>query len=229
VVTRGRCGRLRVARVRGRLVLAGEAGEAVQRVAAGGEVGEDEDAELVQGAGRPGAAQPQREGVDMGPGGESVGGVHLAAGDRGVPGLLAADLDPLPGPAGVLPAGFDGLGCQLHLQRGGLAEKLVKPQRRGDGGQDPVGERGVVRAEAAGVLGDHAGPGLVDQPGGHPRERARQPGRQVGGIVDRARGLNRAGGELDRKLLTGELARLGRPDRTSRPATPGQCQRRHRG
>jgi len=57
---------------------------AVERVAAGGEVGENQEAELIERPRQPRAAQPQGEGVDVSSCRKGVGGVHLTARNRRV-------------------------------------------------------------------------------------------------------------------------------------------------
>jgi hypothetical protein len=47
---------------------------------------------------------------------------------------------------------------------------LVEPERRGEGSEDLISRRYVIRAEAAGVEGDDPAAVLVDQPGGSARE-----------------------------------------------------------
>ena len=141
----------------------------VQRVASLGQVGQRQGPQPVQAAfEQPALAQPGGDRVEVGLGRQHVGGVQFPPGQARVAGGLAAGLDPLPVPLGVLPAGLDRLGVELHLQRGGLAGQLLGPQVRGRPGEDLVRHGGVGGGEAAGVERDPPGPPGVDQPGGHP-------------------------------------------------------------
>lgn len=85
--------------------------------------------------------------------------------------------------------------------------ELVEPDRWSEHGQHLVGEGRVGGGEAAGIQGDHPGPGFVDQPGGHPRQGPRKAGGQVGGVVDNVRDLDRARQEFHREFLARELTR----------------------
>lgn len=113
-------------------------GAAVHGVAAGGEVFEDGQAQRVQGAGQPRAATPQCPGVYVGLGGEGPAGVHLPVCQRRVPGLLTANLHPLPGPPRMLPARPHGLRVKLLLQCGGLIDELLEPELGGESGEDLI-------------------------------------------------------------------------------------------
>jgi hypothetical protein len=158
--------------------------EAVQGVAALGEVGHGQHAERAEGTGQAAAAQLDGDGVDVGPGGHRVGRVHLPARQRRVTRQFAAGLDPLLVPLRAFPPGPGRLGSELLLQRGRLTGQLLDAQLRRRGGQDLIGPGGVGGGEGAGVHGDPAGPGLVDHSGRQAGEGHGEAGGQVDRIVD---------------------------------------------
>ena len=140
--------------------------------------------------GQPALAQPGGDRVEVGLGGQHVGGVQFPPGQARVAGRLAAGLDPLPVPLGVLPAGLDGLGVELHLQRGGLAGQLLGPQvrRLPRRGPHPPGRR--RRGQGCGCTGRSTRPGR--------RRSARRPSRPASGAAGRSGRSRRRSGARPR-------------------------------
>ena len=158
-------------------------------------------------------ADPDGDGVDVGLAAQDGDGVDLAAGDGGVAGVLAADLDPLPGRLRVLLAGLDALGVELHLQRGGLAGQLLVAQAGRGRGQDLVGAGGVGVGQAHGPRGDQVGAVPADRPGGHPGQRLGKAGGEGDVALEPDAGVVRGADELAREFVGRELARAAaRPD-----------------
>jgi hypothetical protein len=100
---------------------------AVEGVAALREVDEGEGAEVTEGAADEArVAEPDRDGIDVGLGGDHVGGVELTSGQGSVARFLAPCLDPLAKLPGELLAGAHRLGGEFQLERGSLPAQLVR-------------------------------------------------------------------------------------------------------
>ena len=168
-------------------------------------------------------SDPDRERVDVGLARDRGHWVELAAGQGRVAGVLAAQLDPLPGQPRVLFAGLDAVGVELHLQRGGLADKLVIAQAGGGGGEDLVGAGGVGVGQARGPGGDRVGAVAADAPGGHAGQRPGEAGGQGGVALEAGIGVVRGDEQLGGELVGGELARAAAGPDPARLRVPERC------